>query len=376
MFKRSLAAACSGSALLTCLSLPALAADSSSKDLYTITQRVTIGSPERWDYVVDDAASHRVYVAHGDRVTVVADDSGKVLGEVTGLAGGTHGIAITADRGYTDDGRAGIAASFDLKSLQVTSRIKADDDADAMTFDPVSQHVFVVNGDPGTLTVIDPKTNQQVATVKIASKLEYAVPGGNGKLYVNDTEKHQIVRVDTKSNQVDARWPMSQCERPHGLAIDQKNLVLFSGCANSLLAVIDAKTGKEVANVPIGKGNDAVAFDPKRQRIFSSNGQDGTLTVIHEQSPTQFDVLATIPTADGARTMGINVDTGRLFLVTAKKDPTKTATMPPPPAGGPGGAGGPQGPGGPGGPGGPPGGGRPMPAFVAGSTELLILDPR
>src|SRR5580704_10900909 len=158
---------------------------------YRLVRSVSLGAPDRWDYVVYDAAEHRVYVAHGDRVTVVDGQDGAIIGQVEGLVGGTHGIAIShpAGRGYTDDGQAGQAASFDLKTLQVVKRLKAQDDADAITIDPTSGHVFVVNSEPGTLTVIDPHRDEVVATVDAGSKLEYAVAGANGKVYANGLAK-------------------------------------------------------------------------------------------------------------------------------------------------------------------------------------------
>ena len=177
--------------LLALTVLTATVACAQGLPAYHISKTVPLGVPDRWDYVVYDRASHRVYVSHGDRVTVVDGRSGALIGQVEGFAGGTHGIAIVtaSGRGYTDDGRAGEAGSFDLATLKVQQRIKAAPDADAVTFDPASGHVFVVNGDPGTLTVIDPKADRAVATVETGGKLEYAVADGKGKLFVNGEEK-------------------------------------------------------------------------------------------------------------------------------------------------------------------------------------------
>jgi YVTN family beta-propeller protein len=290
-----------------------------SPPAYTVAKTVALGAPDRWDYVTFDPQSHRAYVAHGDRVTVVDGLDGTVLGQIEGLPGGTHGIAIAtaAGHGYTDDGRAGEAASFDLHTFKVDKRIKAAEDADAIAFDPVSTHVFVVNGDTGSLTVIDPKSNSAIATVDLGGKLEDAVSGGDGKLYVNGAGKSEIVRVDTRSNQVDARWPIPDCERPHGLAIDRNTHRLFSSCVNSVMVVVNAETGAMVAKLPIGRGTDAAAFDPKRHYAFSSNGVDGTLSVIYEKDAQTFASLGDVKTAVGARTMAIDPDTGRIYLVAA-----------------------------------------------------------
>lgn len=290
-----------------------------SPPAYTVTKTVTLGAPDRWDYVTFDPQSHRAYVAHGDRVTVVDGHDGTVLGQIEGMPGGTHGTAIAAaaGHGYTDDGKAGEAASFDLRTLKVEKRIKAAEDADGIAFDPVSGHVFVINGDTGSVTVIDPKANAAIATVDLGGKLEDAVSGGDGKLYVNGAGKSEIVRLDTKSNKVDAHWSISECERPHGIAIDRATHRLFSSCVNSVMVVVNTQTGAVVAKLPIGRGTDAAAFDPKRKYAFSSNGLDGTLSIIQEKDPQTFVSLGEVKTMVSARTMAIDPDSGRIYLVAA-----------------------------------------------------------
>ncbi|MGA7372296.1 MAG: YncE family protein [Methyloceanibacter sp.] len=259
-----------------------------------------------------------MFVAHGDRVTVVDGRTGAILGNVEGLQGGAHGIAIVpgTGRGYTDDGRAGTAASFDLDKLNLINTIKADADADAVVFDPTSGHVFVVDGDPGKLTVIDPKSDSAVATIDAGGKLETAVAGDNGKLYVNGEEKREIIRVDTATNQVDGHWPIPNCTSPHGLALDPEAHRLFSSCTNNVLVIVDADTGTTIATLPIGARSDAAAFDPKRKLIFSSNG-DGSLSVIAEKDANTFVTVASVATLRSARTMAVDPVSGRLYVVAA-----------------------------------------------------------
>src|ERR1700692_1812054 len=146
-------------------SAPVGAAPQLEQPKYHISKVVPLGPPDRWDYVVFDPDSHRVYVAHGDRVTVVDGLSGAIIGTVEGMPGGTHGVAIShaTGKGYTDDGKAGVAVEFDLQTLKVVKRIKAESGAGGIIFDPPSGHVFVIDGDSGKLTVIDPKTDTVVA---------------------------------------------------------------------------------------------------------------------------------------------------------------------------------------------------------------------
>ena len=319
---------------------------------YHVSKTVPLGAPDRWDYIVYDSAMHRVYVSHGDRVTVVDGASGAILGNIQGaMPGGTHGIGISiaTGKGYTDDGAAGVAVPFDLKSFKTGKPIKAEKDADGIAFDPTSGHVFVVDGDSEKLTVVDPKSDSAIATIDVGGGLEYAVAGNNGKVYVNGAEKKEIVRIDTATNKVDARWPIPACTSPHGLAIDTASHRLFPTCANNVMMVLNTDTGAVVASLPIGAGTDGAAFDPKRKLIFSSNN-DGTLSVISEKDPQTFVSLGSIKTQVTGKNMGINPDSGRLFVAVADIDPNAAVPV---------------------GPNGRPGRPRPLP----GSLKLLFLDP-
>lgn len=317
-----------------CLAAVAPAAVSAAENplAYHVTKSVTLGSPEQWDYLVYDPVTHDVYVAHGDRVSVVDGRDGHIVGTVTGFGpGGTHGfgIATPVGKGYTTDRGPKQVVAFDLKTFQIVARIPVDADADAVAYDPASGHVFLVNGDPHKITVIDPKTDKVIATIDGGGKLEYTVAGGNGKLYVNGAEKRDIVRVDTATNRVDAHWPVPDCESPHGMAFDAAGHRLFTSCTNERMVVVDTDSGREIATLPIGRGTDAAGFDPKRKRVYSSNGVSGTLSVIEEKDPNHFGSLGDVGTVITARTMAIDPETGRIFLAAADLDPA----APPPTSG-------------------------------------------
>ena len=325
----------------------------SATPAYKQVQAVAVGAPDRWDYLTFDSSTDRLYLSHGDRVDVLDGNTGVVLGSVKSMPGGTHGIGIVnaLGKGYTDDGRAGQAAVFDLKTFKVLSLIKAEDDADGIVVDSKSGHVFVVDGDTAVLTVIDPKTDKVVATVKGGGGLEFAVADGEGHVFVNGAEKKEMLRINTATNEVDAHWPIPMCESPHGLAIDTESRRLFVSCVNKVLTVVNADTGAVVTTLPIGAGTDGAAFDPKRKLVFSANGVDGTISVVREDTPDRFTPIGDIHTAVTGRTLTINPSTGRLYIAAADIDPT--APVPPGPNGRP---------------------GRPKP--IQGSLKVLFLDPQ
>lgn len=296
------------------------AAHAASPAAYRLARIVKLGRPNTWDYLVYDSSSGRVFVAHGNRLTVVEGANGNVVGQVGPVSGGPHGIAFdpAAGVGVTDDGRLGQAVIFNLKTLKVVKRLNVQRGADAVTFDPVSGHAFVIDGDTGDVAVIDPADKRVVTLIHIGEDLEYAVPGAHGELYVNGVTHHEIVRINTATNRVDARWPMPQCRRPHGLAMDTLTHRLFSSCQNKRLVIVNSENGSVVAAVPIGGGTDADLFDPKTELIFSSNGFDGTLSIIREVNADIFVPVGTVTTALSGRTMALDSTTGRVFIAAAR----------------------------------------------------------
>jgi hypothetical protein len=303
--------------LLTTLGTGAFAAGQVS---YKITKTVALGAPDGWDYLYFEPKSHRVYVAHSTEITVVDGHTGDVVGRVEHI-GGVNGVTAIPElgKGYTDSRADKSAIAFDLSSLKVTKQIPAAEDTDAVIYDPATRRVFVMEGDAASATAIDPKTDQAVATVNLQGKPEYAVSDEAGHIFVNITDKQEIVRVDARTGTVQARWPIPTCKAPHGLAMDRTAHRLFSSCVNSQLVVVNADSGAVVATLPIGKGTDAAAFDPTRKLVFSSNGE-GTLSVIREQDPDHYVSLGDVPTKPFARTMTLDPATGRIYLVTADLD--------------------------------------------------------
>jgi YVTN family beta-propeller protein len=291
--------------------------------IYREVARVPLGAPDRWDYVVADSGDGRVYVAHGDRLTVVDASTLRIVGDVAGAKGGAHGTYVTAGGiGVTDDGEGGKALLFDSKSLKVEAVLDAAPDADAVAGDPHSGKVYVIDGDSGVITVIDPAPRKVVGVIKVGGSLEYGAADGRGALFVNGAERSEVVRVDTRSDQITARWPVSDCKSPHGMAIDPTRHRLFTSCVNNRLIVLDTDTGREVAAAPIGAGTDAAAYDPVRRRVFSSNGRDGTISVIQQVDADTYRPLATITTQVSGRTMGLDPKTGRIFVAAADVDPS------------------------------------------------------
>lgn len=315
----------------TILLLSLVAAPTLSAQTYTITHTYNLGGDGGWDYVIPDAPNHRLFIARQTRVMVVDMNDGHLIGEISGIKG-AHGTAIVSDigRGFATSGNDSSILMFDAKSLKPLLKIHAAEDADAIIYDPASKHVFSFNGDAGTSTVVDPRRGTVITNIALGGKPEYGQSARDGKVYVNLEDSSQIAEIDTKTNTVTRHWSLAPCESPASLAIDTRNQRLFSGCHNGLLAVSDYKNGKVVATVPIGQGVDGGGWDPVRREAYTSNGGDGTLTVIHQDSPNKYHVVENLPTAPRARNMGIDPATHRIYLPSAQFGPVpeSTATNP------------------------------------------------
>src|SRR5437660_1594399 len=287
--------------IVTLLFVVISAAQSSSA--YRIAQTYRLGGDGSWDYVVPDPPNHRVFIGRQNRVMVVDENDGKLLGEVTGI-NGAHGTALAprSGHGFATSGSDGTVVMFDLKTFATLGRIPAAEDADAVVYDAVSDRVFTLNGDAHSSTVIDPNAGKLVTNVPLGGKPEYGASAADGKVYGNLTDTGEVVEIDAKALTVTRRWPTAPCKNPVSMAIDTARHRLFSGCRSGVMAVSDYQSGKIVATVPIGTGVDGAGYDAASGNAFASNA-DGTLTVIHQDTPDQYHVVQTIATPHGSRNM-------------------------------------------------------------------------
>ena len=311
---------------------------------YHVTKTVKLGGDGGWDYLTVNAG--RIYISRGTHVMVVDADKGAVVGDIPNT-NGVHGIAIAPDldKGFISDGRANDVTIFDVTTLKVTGTAPTGKNPDAIIYDPASKRVFTFNGASKDATAIDAKTGTVAGTIALGGKPEFAVADEKGHIFVNIEDTSEIVQLDSKKLTVENRWKIAPGEEPSGLAIDRKNRRLFSVCSNKLMVVVNANDGKIITTLPIGSGTDAAGFDPETGYAFSSNG-DGTLTVVHEDSPDKFAVVENVPTLRRARTMALDPKTHQVYTVTAEFGPAPAATTAQP---------------------------RPRPPMLPGSFTLLIL---
>lgn len=294
---------------------------------YSITSRIHLDGEGGWDYLAVDESASMLYVSHGSQVNVMDLTSNKPAGIIPDTKG-VHGIAVAADlgKGFISCGRDSSVIVFNLKTLEVTGKVKVTgSNPDAILYDPFSKKVFVYNGRTANATVIDAKTDKVLATIPLAGKPEFSVTDKKGKVFVNIEDKSLICQIDPIAMKVVQTWPIAPGEEPSGLAFDVENHRLFSVCGNKLMMVVDSDNGKIVAKLDTGDGTDGVAFDPTYKRAYSSNGE-GTMTIVQENSKDSFKVLDNLATVRGARTITVNPKTHKIYMSSAEYGPAPAAT--------------------------------------------------
>lgn len=300
-------------------------AAASAQSGYHLVKKIPIPGDGFWDYLTTDPATGRVFVSHGTEVDVVDGKKGEVTGKITGLKL-VHGIALAPEfnHGFISDGGANQVVVFDLKTLEKVGAVAAGMNPDGIIYDPGSKRVFAFNGRSASATAVDAEKGTLAGTVMLEGKPEFPAPDGKGHVYVNIEDKSEVMEIDSKALMVLNKWPLAPCEEPSGMAMDTKTRRIFSGCDNKMMSVMDADTGKVVTTVPIGAGVDATWFDPGTKYVFNSCGQDGVLTVVHEDSPDKYSVVENVMTEKGARTMALDPKTHTVYLALAQ-----TETLPP-----------------------------------------------
>ena len=292
-------------------------------------QRWNLGGTGGWDYLTADAATHRLYVPRFDRVMVVDTRDGRLVGTVPGTEG-VHGVALDPKSGkaYTSNGRGNSVTKFDIASLRVEGTYPIPGQGpDAIVFAESTNEIWTFNGRSRDATVLA-ADGRIVATVALAGRPEFALSDGHGTIFLNDEEHANLIAIDVAARRVRATWKLGDCEEPSGLAFDAANRRLFSVCRNGHMSITDSASGRHVATVPIGRGPDGAAFDAALGNAYSSNGADGTVTVVHERDADHFDVARTIDTQKSARTIAIDPGDHRIFLAAARFEETGTPPQP------------------------------------------------
>jgi DNA-binding beta-propeller fold protein YncE len=298
-------------------------------------EKWNIGGDGGTDYLVAEPGTGRVFVSRGTHVMVIDGATGKVLGDIPDTPR-MHGIGLAAkwNHGFTTNGGDSTVTMFDLTTLAFIKKIPIKvGGLDGIMYDDFSDHIILTNHSrPGTAVALDANTGDIVGTAVLEDNApEGAASDGKGKLFVNNESKNTIQVLDAKTMSVLASWPLAPCDGPTGIALDRPTNRIFSGCGKTSV-VLDASTGKVVATIANGDGVDALGYDDSEKLIYiPGSGGTGTVTVVRQDSPDKYTVVATVPTMRGAKTIAVDPIRHMAYLFQPEYGPLPAGTPAPAP---------------------------------------------
>src|SRR5437867_6561133 len=300
--------------------------------------KYSIGGDGGTDYLTAEPGTGRVFVTRSTHVMVIDGATGKLLGDIPDTPR-NHGIALApkSNHGFITSAGDSTVTMFDLKTLAPIKKIKIPTGGlDGIMYEDFSDRIILTNHSRpiGTAVALDAKTGDIVGTAELEDNgPEGAASDGKGKIFVNNEGKNTIQVVDVKTMHVLASWPLAPCEGPTGIAYDRATNRIFSGCGKTSV-VVDAATGKVVATIANGDGVDALGWDASQHLIYIPAGRDSNVTVVHQDSPDKYTVVATVATMRGAKTISVDQVMHVAYLFQPEYGPAPAAAPGSPPPGG------------------------------------------
>jgi DNA-binding beta-propeller fold protein YncE len=307
----------------------AAAATPASKLYHLESATVLKGASPDWDYVALDPSRPYLYIGRRGAGVSVFDTSAKKVIKTLDDSEGAGAIRLVPEfnLGYTAN-EDGTSTQFQLSTLKTLKRITFGKDSDSVFYEPVSKQLVFTMGDSSALGFIDAKTGKTLGNLSMDSKkLDGSAADGQGNMFVAERDKNRVAKIDVKNHKLLAEWPTDGCAMPTGLDYDPKMQRIFVGCRSEkpVLVVMDAQSGKIVATLALGRGNDGVVFDPDTHKVYTSNGVDGNLVIYDQIDADTYKLAEAVTTRPYARTMALNPKTKKIYTVTAEgvADPSK-----------------------------------------------------
>lgn len=296
---------------------------------YHLLKKIPIPGDGGWDYVAADSQARRLYVSHDTEIVVLDLDTGAVIVEITG-GPDMHGAAIASEfgRGFISESNPGSVVIFDLKTLAKIGEVRVGDDPNGIIYDHFTKRIFTADRGSKRVTAIDAETGKIAGTIEnLGGRTEHLASDEAGHVFLNMQDRNTILKLDARNFKVMETWPTAPCQAPSSMDMDRVHSRIFIGCRGAgMFAVVDATSGKVVFTHALGGGVDAAEFDPASGLIYLSTGGDGALWIFREKTPDQYELVQTVPTQAGARTMAVDRKTGRVYLADAEFGPKPAPT--------------------------------------------------
>ena len=305
--------------------------------IYNIEKTFKVPFHGDWKYPAVNPFSNKLYITHGNQVSIFNKNTGDSIGIIPNTPG-VEGVALAQryGKGYATNSITNTVTVFDLKSDRFVRQIPVGEKPNCIIYDGFSGKIIVSNFKGGTISVIDPKLDKVEETIVVGgNKVTGIVSDGNGNLFVNLADKHEVVWINLSTYEVEMHWGLGTGKSPTGIAIDTRFNHLFSVC-HKLLVIFDATKAKIIDSIRIGDNPDGIIFDPVNKLIFTANG-NGSISVISQISENDYALIDNIPTMKGSNSMTFDETTLSLYVPgaeletvpkTSPKQPTLTRWIP------------------------------------------------
>ena len=291
-----------------------------AQDTYKIEKTFKAPFHGDWKYPAVNPFSNKLYITHGNQVSILNKNTGDSIGIIPNTPG-VEGVALAQKfgKGYATNSTNNTVTVFDLKSDRYIKQIPVGEKPNCIIYDGYSGKIIVSNYKGGTISVIDPKLDKVEETIEVGgNKVTGIVSDGNGNLFVNLADKHEVVWVNLSTYEVAMHWGLGTGKSPTGIAIDTKFNRLFSVC-NKLLVIFDAEKAKIIDSIRIGDNPDGIIFDPVNKLIFTANG-NGSISVISQISANDYALIDNIATKKGSNTITFDETTLSLYVPGADQE--------------------------------------------------------
>jgi DNA-binding beta-propeller fold protein YncE len=302
----------------------ATAPSCAAEEAYDLVKEIPMPGTGAWDGLCVDGAGRRLYITHAPRVMVVDVDKDQVVGEIAATAGlRDFTIAPELGLGFFNSEAENKAGIVDLKTLQMKAKVSTGGAPWAILYEPRRQEVYVFNAGEKTATVFEAKTGKVVATILLPGRPQFAAADSKAaRVFCTLSDENAVASIESLGHQVVETWPTAPGTDLASLTVDPLHHRLFLGCRNRMLLMMSCTNGKIVSTLNLTGSVDGLAFDPGTQLVFAYSGEEGTVTIAHEDSPETLAKRQTLKTERGAWTLAVDPKTHKLYLPTAKFHPT------------------------------------------------------
>ena len=303
--------------LLAVSLLLAGAAQSQETKFLALTARIDLPNVNgRIDHFSADLKGQRLFMsALGNHTVEVLDvQSAKHLRTLPGLAE-PQGVYFdpSTNRLYVACAQDGAVKIYDAGSFQLLQTVKLGGDADNIRYDARRDRVIVGYGD-GALGFLD-ATGKKTGEIALDAHPEsFQLEKTGTRVFINVPDRKEIQVADLPGNKLLTTWPVTSALKNYPMALDEANHRLLIGCRTpARMLAIDTETGKQAGSTEIVGDTDDLFYDAARKRVYVIGGQ-GFVDVFEQKGADQYDRVAHLPTAPGARTGLFVPDWGKLFV--------------------------------------------------------------